>query len=149
VSVIHEIAAKLAVLGLGTVGTTIFAGRMPNDPDECCAVYEYGGAAPTFGFGTPGLHFEEPAVQVAFRGPRPGPGVTTGYTGPRTKAEAAYRGLATVEVETLSGGSGSTSALYHYIRPQQAPLSIGEDEQKRVLIVVNFLCEKVPSEVVP
>lgn len=143
-AVIHEIAAKLATLsGLGAVGTTIFPGYMPASPDECCAVYEYGGAAPTFGFGSPGLHFEAPAVQVVFRGPRPGPGVTTAYSAPRTKAETAYRGLSAVEVTTLTGGG--TSALYHYIRPQQAPLMISHDDEKRVLIGVNFLCEKEPS----
>jgi len=139
----HELAAKLAVLGLGTVGTDIFVGYMPASPDECCAVYEYGGAAPTFGFGTPGLFYEAPAVQVVFRGPRPGPGVTTAYSGPRTKVEAAYQGLAAVETTTLAGGG--TSGFYHYIRPQQAPLMIGHDDEKRALIAVNFLIEKEPS----
>lgn len=139
----NEIAAKLQALSLGTVGTSIFVGYMPASPDECCAVYEYGGTAPTFGFGSPGVHFEQPAVQVVFRGPKPGPGVTTSYSNPRTKAEAAYRGLSAVEVATLTGGG--TSALYHMIRPQQAPVMIGHDDDKRVLMAVNFLCEKEPS----
>lgn len=144
-AVLNEIAAKIAALGLGTVGTNIFWGSMPETPDECCAVYEYGGSPPEMGFGTAGIHFETPAVQVVFRGPVPGPGVATSYSGPRAKAETAYRGLAAVEVATLSAGAGGTSALYHWIHPQQAPFLMRRDEQDRVYIAFNCLCQKEPS----
>lgn len=138
--ILPEIAAKLAALSLGTVGTNIFYGSMPDKPDECCAIYEYGGLAPVHQFGSTALDYETPAVQVVFRGPKPVAGVTTAYTGPRAKAETAYRGLTAVEVTTLSGGG--QSALYHTIHAQQAPLMIGRDENERYLIGVNFLMEK-------
>lgn len=141
-SVVTEIAAKLSAFSLGTLGSTLFYGSMPPSPDECCAIYEYGGLAPVHGFGTPGIDFETPAIQVVFRGLQPKAGVTTAYTGPRAKAEAAYLGLSAVEAETLTGG---TSAFYHTIHAQQAPLLIGRDESMRYLIGVNFLCEKDPS----
>ena len=143
--ILNEIAAKLAALGLGVVGTSIFMGTMPATPEECCAVYEYGGEPPEFSFGTAAIRHETAAVQVVFRGPKPAAGVTTTYSGPRAKAEAAYQGLAAVQVETLSAGAGGTSAFYHWIHPRQAPFLLRRDELERVLIAVNFLCEKEPS----
>jgi hypothetical protein len=134
--VLDEIAAKLAALGVGTVGTTIFTGYMPETPDECCCVYEYGGTGPEMGFGSPGIHYERPSVQVVFRGPTPGPGVTTSYSGPRALAETAYRGLAEVEATTLSG------TFYHTVIPQQAPFLMKRDDAKRVYIAFNAVATK-------
>jgi hypothetical protein len=141
--VLPEIAAKLAALSLGTVGTSIFFGSMPATPDEVCCLYEYGGLAPVHQFGSTAIDYETPAVQVVFRGPKPGPGVTTAYTNPRAKAETAYHGLVAVEVATLTGGG--QSGFYHTIRAQQAPFMVGRDENERYLIGVNFLAQKEPS----
>ncbi len=133
-ALLDEIAAKLEVLGVGTVGTTIHKGMMPETPDACCAVYEYGGMAPDLGFGTAGIHLETPAVQVMFRG-APGD-----YATPRASAATAYNGLASVEATTLIGGG--TSAFYHTVHPQQAPFLMQRDKNDRVYIGFNVLCEK-------
>lgn len=131
---LDEIAAKLAALGCGTVGTTIHKGMMPETPDACVAVYEYGGVAPEFGFDTAGIRYETPAVQVVCRG------VAHDYTTPRATAQTAYTGLAAVEATTLSGGG--TSALYLTIHPQQSPFLMQRDDNNRVYIAFNCLCEK-------
>ncbi len=133
-ALLNEIAAKLAALGLGTVGTSIHIGMMPETPDVCCAVYEYGGQPPEFGFGTAGISYESPAVQVVFRG-LPGD-----YATPRASAATAYNGLASVEATTLTGGG--TSAFYHTVHPQQAPFSLGPDANQRVRIAFNCIAEK-------
>ena len=134
-AVLNEIAAKLQSLSLGTIGSTIHIGVMPETPDACCAVYEYGGLAPDFKIGTSGIYFETPAVQVVFRG------VAFDYSTPRSNAATAYNGLASVEVATISS-TGGTSALYHWIHPEQAPFLMQRDANNRVYIAFNVLCQK-------
>lgn len=132
-SVLNELAAKLAALGVGTVGTDIFLGAMPEDVAACCALYEYGGSAPEFQLGVAGVVFENPSVQVVFRG------VPHDYAGPRAKAETAYRGLAAVEAAPLSG------TFFHWIHPMQSPFLLRRDESERVHIACNYACQKEPS----
>ena len=132
--VLNEIAAQLATLGVGTVGTTIHLGVMPETPDVCTSVFETGGLAPEFSLGTSGLSTETPAIQVVCRGAK------DDYATPRANARLAYEGLPKVEAETLSGGG--TSAFYYTIHPQQAPFLSQRDANGRVYISCNYLCEK-------
>ena len=129
-NVLIEIGAKLAALGLGTVGTDIFLGELPASPYACGVVYEYGGIAPEKSFSTSTLRFETPAVQVVFRG-LPGD-----YASPRAKAATAFAGLAAIEATTLSG------TIYYEITPQQSPFMLTRDENECVLIATNYLCQK-------
>jgi len=132
---LNEIAAQLAGLGVGTVGTTIHIGVMPETPDACTSIIEYGGLAPDFQFGTEGLDGETPAVQVVCRG------VAYDYATPRANIKLAYEGLAKVEAETITT-TGGTHAFYHWIHPQQAPFLMNRDAQNRVYFACNFLAEK-------
>lgn len=132
-SVLNEIAAHLVAQGLGVLGTDLFIGKLPNDPDACGVVYETGGLAPEMGFGAAGVKHETPAIQVVFRG-APGD-----YAGPRAKAESAYRALAAVEAQALSG------TFFHFVHPQQSPFLLNRDQAERVLLAFNALCEKEPS----
>jgi hypothetical protein len=105
----------------------------------CGAVQEFPGLAPEIGFGTGGIQWETPSVQVVFRG-APGD-----YNGPRLKAEAAYLALAAVGTEVLSAGVGGTSAFYHNVHPQGAPSQLVRDDKDRAYIGFTVLCEKEPS----
>lgn len=134
--VLNEVAAKLAALGLGTVGTDIHMGSLPATPDVAIAVQEYGGMSGEMGFGTPGIRTEIPALQILVRG------VPHDYAGPRVRAETAYQGLARVEAETLSAGLGGTSAFYESIHPQQPPFELRRDGNQRVEIAFNVTCRK-------
>jgi hypothetical protein len=136
-SVLNEITKKLADLGLGTDGVDIVEGMMPATPDACCAVYRYGGLAPEHGFGSAGIHSETPGIQVVFRGD------PEDYSGPDAKAQTAYEELSKIETQTLTGSE--TSAFYRTVHAQGAPFELKRDENKRVYIAVNFLCEKEPS----
>lgn len=133
-AILNELAAHLATLGVGAVGTTIHIGLLPETPDACAAIFETGGLAPEFNFGTSGLDFETPAVQVICRG------APADYATPRANATLAYEGLAKIEAETVSGGG--TSAFYHWVHPQQAPFLMARDANGRVLIACNYLVEK-------
>jgi hypothetical protein len=132
-TVAEEIADKLATLGLGTVGTDIFIGVIPERPDAVTAVFETGGEPPEFGFGTPGLKYETPSVQIICRGAR------GDYATPRARIQLAYLGLPQVQGTTL----GST--YYHMIKPIQTPFELRRDDDARVLMVVNVKCEKEMS----
>ena len=79
------------------------------------ALREYGGAPPEGGFGTVNLVLEHPRLQVVCRG------AVDDYVGPRAKAEAIYRYLATRRCVTLSG------TFYHGLLPQQTPFPIRRD----------------------
>jgi len=133
VTVADEIAAFLEAQGLGVLAVDLFAGTLPNDPPVCGSVQEYAGAPPEFGFGFAGVNFETAAVQVLFRGE------PHDYRGPRVKAEAAYRALAAIAAQPLSG------TFYHHIHPQHSPFPLGRDDAERVMIVCSYLCEKEPS----
>lgn len=132
---LNEIATKLEGLGVGTVGSTIHVGVMPETPDACTAIYEYGGLGPDYQFGTAGINWETPAVQVVCRG------TAYDYATPRANAKLAYEGLSAVEATTLSS-TGGTSAFYHWIHPQQAPFLMNRDANNRVYIAFNALAEK-------
>ena len=132
-STLQEIGALLATAGVGTVGTSLFLGYMPDQPDACGAIYEYGGERAELGFGVPGVQFENPSVQVVFRaGPQE-------YAAPRALAETAFRELAEVQATTLSG------TRYLIVRPKQSPFEMKRDEAERVYIACNFDIRKEPS----
>lgn len=137
-SVLSEIAAKLQDLGLGTVGTDIHIGRMPesgpaSSSGTVCAVYEFAGIPSDLGFSVSGIQYETPGVQVVFRGY---PNI---YSVPRAAAATAHNGLAAVQATTLSG------TRYLLIRPQGSPEQFKRDANERPYIAVSFLATKVPS----
>lgn len=124
---------KLALDNLGTLGT-IKIGSMEASPDVLGAIYEYGGA-PTEGlFGVVGVGYENPALQIMFRG------IPFDYAGPMEKARIAWAFLAAVQPGTISTGS----ATYLTIKPQQSPRSLGRDKNERYEIVCNFYARKEP-----
>lgn len=129
-TVAEDIADKLAILGMGVVGTDIFIGVLPETPDAITAVFETGGTSPEFGFGTPGLKYESPSIQIVCRG------AIGDYETPRTRISLAYYGLPQLQGVTV----GST--YYHMIRPNQTPFVLRRDDNERVLIVFNAVCER-------
>lgn len=140
-AMVHEIAAKLAALGLGSVTAgevTIFTDKLPATPDECGAVYATRGLPAESPFGSAAIDRETPGIQVVFRG-EPGDRAT-----PRENCEAAKQGLAAIQVTTLTGGG--TSALYRWIHAQDSePILFNEDPAGRFSYSVNFMAEKEPS----
>lgn len=111
----------------------IFTGRLPDHPHACVSLLETGGLAPEMGFGSPGIQYETPGVQVLCRGEE------DSYETPRTTAEAVFDVLTQIQAQELSG------VFYHTVNPQQSPALLGLDDQKRPRIVFNVLCEKAPS----
>lgn len=123
-ALLDEIATYLEDKNVGTVGTDLFMGFMPDKPDNCVALFEYAGEPMelTMGSGDPTL--ERPGLQVRVR--------NTSYSAARSKIEDvvdAFHGLAN---QTLSG------TRYLLIKANQSPESLGLDQNNRSEFVVNF-----------
>lgn len=128
----EEIKGYLDIIG--TFGT-LTVGFMPDTTGAIGTIYEYGGQQDDPRFGIPGIGYEKPAIQVAFRG------VAFDYFGPRVKAESAYRLLAAIQPGVLPGTGFPTK--YNMIRPQQPPHPVKEmDTKNRHTIGVNFYIDK-------
>lgn len=121
---------------IGSLGT-IKIGTMPETPDAVCCLYEYGGKDPVGRFGVTGIGYENPAIQVVFRGD------PEDYIAPRVKADTAWKALAAFQPGAL--GSGVTT-VYLTIQPKQSPFLLEPgDRNKRIKIACNFYIMKEPS----
>ena len=114
-----EIGAYLATQNVGTVGTDIFLGLMPDQPDNCIALFEYAGSPPD-------LHWngEYPGLQVRVR--------NKSYAAARTKIGEAMTALHGLHEQTLSG------TRYLLIKARGSPEILKRDNNNRVELFVNF-----------
>jgi hypothetical protein len=117
--VLTEISAYLKGQGIGTPGTDIFLGLMPDQPDNCIALFEYAGSPPD-------LHWngEYPGLQVRVRG--------TSYAAARTKIEQIRDLLHGLHDKKLSG------TRYLLIKARGSPEVLKRDNNNRVELFVNF-----------
>lgn len=124
-ALLDSLGTFLQTEGVGTLGTDIFLGLMPDTPDACVVMYEYAGTGPAQFFGdddpTP---YESTSVQVQVRGAT--------YAAARTKARAAYTALQKVANETLTG------IPFLRVDPLQSPFFMARDENRRVLFASNY-----------
>ena len=116
---LREIGAYLATKSIGTVGTDIFLGLMPDQPDNCIALFEYAGSPPD-------LHWngEYPGLQVRVR--------NKSYAAARTKIGEAMTALHGLHEQTLSG------TRYLLIKARGSPEVLKRDANNRVELFVNF-----------
>lgn len=125
-AILDDLAAYIATAGHGTVGTNLFKGHLPAQPDAAIALYEYQGEANVNVFGGAAAINERPRVQVRVRG------ALMDYPTARTKIQSIYRLLDAVEEEDLSG------TRYNRIAALQAPFSLGVDANDRPEFACNF-----------
>jgi hypothetical protein len=121
---LDEIGAYLATNGVGTVGTTIFKGVMPDLPVVQIGLFEYQGLGSVDASG--GVVAYRPRLQVIVRGP------ASGYSAARTTAET---------IHTLLNRTGSltlTGVKYHFIKALSTPMFIGRDANNNIRIGINF-----------
>lgn len=129
----EEIARYLAEQGVGTVGVNLFAGGMPDQPDEALAVIPYYGRQPQLERGaTPDVGIEYPRAQILARANHPRRALEL--------AERPYRVLARLANRRLSG------TWYVGVVPLQSPYSVGRDEAGRYLAGFNIEAMKGPSD---
>jgi hypothetical protein len=130
VATLDDVATFIASACSLTVGTDLFKGKLPDTPDECAAVFEYGGLAPDYTLGQTAASVEYPRIQFVFRGD------PDDYSGPRATAETAYRACAAQRGSTL------TSTKYQALLPLQPPFLLNRDPKGRVSIAFNVQAMK-------
>lgn len=122
-----DVLALIEGGGFGTAGTDLLLGAMPDSPDVCTVVTEYGGRGPTFVQGEALPTLEYPRIQLRTRGE------ALDYDTPREAMEALYQFFAGRAAEAVSGG-----ARYLAWMPQQTPSTLGKDENERWVFVLNL-----------
>lgn len=128
--VLAELVTYLATQSIGTAATDLFYGLMPESPDACVVLYEYGGMPNEPDLGTPNTRLEFPRVQVVTRG------VKNDYDGPRLKAQDVVTALTKIANQTLSGVS------YKAVQAIQPPFFLRRDDNFRVEFACNFQVTK-------
>src|SRR5438105_3032502 len=102
-----------------TLGTNLFVGRLPDQPDNCVAVYETGGTMPLMVIGTPDVKIDRPGFQVRVR--------DESYTTGEQTITKCFKALQGVYNTTLISGGGIWKLLY----ATHSPMSIGRDAKQR------------------
>lgn len=121
---LDDIGNYLQSEGIGTIGTDIFLGLLPDTPDNCVALLEVEGKPPYLAYG---VDEERPVLQVKVR--------NTQYAAGRSKIEDVVTLLHVLHNTTLGG------KRYLSIVAAQSPYSMGYDTSDlivRHLLVVNF-----------
>lgn len=126
--VLDEISAYLQAQGVGTAGVDIFSGVLPDSPDACTSLHEYGGVGPVHTLGGGDAKYERPRVQVVVR--------AATYSAARTKIETIYKLLHKLSNTVLSG------VRYLMIEAVHSPAFLTRDANTRVQLVVNFQIHK-------
>ncbi len=116
---LKEIGTYLQSQGIGTLGDNLFLGQMPDQPDNCIALFEYAGSPPD-------LHWagEYPGLQVRVR--------NKSYAAARAKIGEIAKELHGLHEQMLSG------TRYLLIKARGSPEILKRDANNRVELVLNF-----------
>ena len=134
-SVLDEVGTYLASTVTNvtlTLGTNLFLGRLPDDPDTCVSVQETGGQGPINTMSNNSAPvIEQPNVQTLIR--------ASSYSTGRALAKDVFDQMNLVTNEDLS------STRYERIEAIQSPFPIMRDSQDRAVFSINFTCQKTIS----
>ena len=120
---IDDIGSYLATAGIGTLGSSIFLGNMPDAPDNAIALYQYSGNAPEL-VG----NLESPRLTVRVR--------NTGYSAGMEKAQDILDALHTLADQTIGG------TRYLYVRATGSVNHLGRDNDNSALFTIDFIVAK-------
>lgn len=127
-SAAYDVAAYLATLGYGTVGTSIRVNFVADSPDNQVSVYEYGGAQSGLGHGNPDADaLEQVFLQIRVRNLSASTAQSTAY--------AIYKAL---------DGKGDVTVgtvVYLYFKALQPPYLLERDDTT-VTFVFNVELQK-------
>ena len=112
----------------GTQGTNIFLAVMPEKPDSCIAIYEATGNKPHFTMGIAPWAIDRPVIQVICRAAR------GDYPAARNTAESIRELLGAITDQTISG------VPIMRVESQSSVSPMGEDENQRPMVSINFEC---------
>jgi hypothetical protein len=126
--ILDDITDYLSSGGVGTVGTNLFKGFLPESPDAATVVYETGGSAPVHAMNPLAGQavVELPSVQVVCRD------VAYEYATARATAHSVFKLLSGLPTRSING------TAYKWGAARQSPFLMGRDEAGRVLIACNY-----------
>ena len=126
-------AVYLPTAGLSlTFGTNLFAGLLPDQPDNAVSVFEYPGEMPEYTMGPNTLPvWSMPRAQVVVR--------NLSYPAGRSIIEDIARALEAMTNQTIN------SASYLRVERLQDPFLMHRDNSRRVFFAVNFRIHRVPN----
>jgi len=127
-TILEAVGDYLQTQGEGTLGTNLFLAVMPETPDVCVAVYENAGSRPMFTMGSDPWSIDQPLIQVICRAGR------GDYPIARNKAETIRATLGAIVDTTIS------SIPIMRMESQGSVVPLGEDDNQRPLISMNFEC---------
>jgi hypothetical protein len=127
-TILEAVGDYLASASVGTLGTNLFLAVMPESPDAMVTVYENAGGSPVFTMGTAVVAIDRPVIQVICRATR------GDYPTARDQAESIRQLLGAVVEQTISG------ITVMRIEPQGSVIPMGEDDNLRPMVSVNFEC---------
>jgi hypothetical protein len=127
-TILEAVGDYLVTGGHGTLGTTLFLGVMPESPDVLVAVYETSGSSPQFTMGSAATAIDAPSLQVICRGS------VGDYPTARDKAVTLRTYLGSLANVTISGIN------IMRVAPEGSVLPMGEDENRRPMVSINFSC---------
>jgi hypothetical protein len=129
-------ALKLLSGTTGNLAKTVLLDRTPA-PDTMLTLYETGGSAPNWVFGSTSPAYETASLQVISR--------SSNYATARSRAYLCYRLLGGIHNQYLPTSTYTSKCWYLDCNPDQPPFSIGPDQQGRHLVSVNFTVRKERS----
>lgn len=124
-SAIDTVATYLQAAGIGTLGTNLFKGHMPDSPQDAIALFDTGGVAPYVDLPT-----KKPTFQVLIR--------NASYLAGQTKLET-IRAALHQKMETNLNVTSGTYFLYIFLISEGG--AIGKDANGLDLFSVNFRAE--------
>jgi hypothetical protein len=127
-TILEAVGDYLASASVGTLGTNLFLAVMPESPDAMVTVYESAGGSPVFTMGAAVVAIDRPTIQVICRATR------GDYPTARDQAESIRQMLGAVVEQTISG------ITVMRIEPQGSVIPMGEDDNLRPMVSVNFEC---------
>lgn len=137
VVLLDDIADMLSSGGVGTVGTDLFKGFLPETDAAVVALYETGGRGPDIAMGAGPIGstvaMEWPRVQVVCRSGE------YDYATARSKAHDIFKLLHGLPARLINGTS------YQWASAVQSPFLMGRDDSNRVLIACNYDVAKALS----
>jgi len=124
---VNDIASLLATKSVGTVGTDMFIGHMPDTPSNCIALMQNSGSAPELAGSIVG-QIERPRLVIRVR--------NSTYLNGQNKARDVLKALHTEGEITLNGHR------YLYIRAVGSVNQLGRDHELRSLFSLDFVVTK-------
>jgi hypothetical protein len=119
-----ELGVFLQQHGLGTRGTDIFEGRMPDTPDRVIALTSYMGAPGVNVHNLPGTAIQKPHLQVAVR--------DASYAAAEALVQQVYAAVDAIRNQVLSGVSWLAAMTL------QPPFLMNRDANEKPVFVFNI-----------